>query len=85
MSSISCSAVTNPTLNAKDPAYKRRAKKHKERITELCCPITSSKKKEKKKTSGTQGIRLHACSGKLPYDLIAHFDNIFLRKAVNKL
>ena len=43
------------------------------------------KKKEKKETSGTQGIRLHAYSGKLPYDLIAHFDNIFLRKAVNKL
>lgn len=42
-------------------------------------------KKEKKKTSGTQGIRLHAYSGKLPYDLIAHFDNIFLCKAVNKL
>ena len=77
MSSLSCSTVTNPTLNARHLAYKRRAKKHKERITELLLNHVVQKK-EKTNSSGTQGIRLHTYSGKLPYDLIAHFDNIFL-------
>ena len=84
MSSLSCSTVTNPTLNARHLAYKRRAKKHKERITELLLNHVVQKK-EKTNSSGTQGIRLHTYSGKLPYDFIAHFDNIFLFKAVNKL
>ena len=83
MSSLSCSAVTNPTLNARDVAYKRRAKKHKERITELLLNHVVRKKREKKKP-GTQGIRLQY-SGKLQYDLITHSENIFLCKAVNKL
>lgn len=78
MCSLSCSAVTYPILNARDLAYKRRAKNHKERITELLLNHVVQKKREKK-TSGTQGTRLHT------YDLIAHFDNIFLCKAVNKL
>ena len=84
MSSLSCSTVTNPTLNARHLAYKRRAKKHKERITELLLNHVVQKK-EKTNSSGTQGIRLPTYSGKLPYDFIAHFDNIFLCKAVNKL
>ena len=82
MSSLSCSPVTNPTLNARDVAYKRRAKKHKQRITELLLNHVVQKKEKKK--PGTQGIRLQY-SGKLPYDLITHFENIFLCKAVNKL
>lgn len=47
MSSLSFSTVTNPTLNATDLAYKRRAKKHKERITELLLNHVVQKKEKK--------------------------------------
>ena len=58
MSSLSCSAVTNPTLNARDIAYKRRAKKHKERITELLLNHVVQKKREKK----NRALRVFDCN-----------------------
>ena len=58
MSSLSCSAVTNPTLNARDVAYKRRAKKHKERITELLLNHVVQKKEKKK----NRALRVFDCN-----------------------
>ena len=49
MSSLSCSVIANPTVNARDLAYKRRVKRRKERITEVLLNHVVKKKREKRK------------------------------------